>query len=58
MIQLEPMEEEEKILTWISSDEHCRPPKVAAGRNRVSLVISVERVGCMGLDGIWIVAAP
>ena len=58
MIQLEPMQEEEDILTRISSDEHCRPPKVAAGRHRVPLVISVESIGRMSLDGIWIVAAP
>ena len=58
MIQLEPTQEEEDNLTWISSDEHCCPPKVATGRHRVPLVISVESIGCMGLDGIRIVAAP
>lgn len=55
---MEPMQKEEDILTWISSDKHCRPPKVTAGRHRVPLVISVESIGRMGLDGIRIVAAP
>jgi hypothetical protein len=49
---------EESTLTWISTDEHCCSPKFTAGRYRVSLVIAVESIRRMGLEGIWIVAAP